>query len=91
MSNVARKVRVIGRVQGVFLRAWAADEAREIGVSGWIRNSPDGSVEAHVEGDEDAVRHMIARLRQGPPGARVDELEMEVAEPEDLDGFEVRH
>ena len=55
MPTIARHVRVTGRVQGVFFRAWAQGEARELGVSGWIRNLRDGAVEAHLEGEEAAV------------------------------------
>jgi acylphosphatase len=87
---VTRRVRLTGLVQGVFFRAWARDEARRFAVNGWVRNCPDGSVEAHVEGDEHAVRQMVERLRHGPPGARVDDLEIDVAEPEGVSGFEVR-
>ena len=87
---VARKVRLYGRVQGVFFRQWAVHQAREIGVVGWIRNLPDGSVEAHVAGDEDQVSQMIERLRQGPSGARVEDVAIDVTEPEEIDGFSVR-
>jgi acylphosphatase len=51
MAELAKHVRVTGRVQGVFYRAWAQGQARELGVSGWIRNCPDGSVEAHLGGE----------------------------------------
>lgn len=87
---VARKVRLYGRVQGVFFRQWAVHQARDLGVSGWIRNLPDGSVEAHVAGDEGKVSQMIERLRQGPSGARVDDLAVDMTEPEEIDGFSVR-
>ena len=66
MAEVARHVRVTGRVQGVFFRAWAQGQARELGVSGWIRNCPDGSVEAHLGGEEDCV---AANDRADAPGA----------------------
>jgi acylphosphatase len=88
---VARHVRVTGKVQGVFFRAWTRDQAREIGVSGWVRNCSDGSVEAHLEGEEAAVDQMIERMRQGPPSARVDDLSGENVEPEAFDAFKVRH
>ena len=54
MTKVARHVRIYGRVQGVFFRAWTREEAERLGVTGWVRNCPDGRVEAHVEGDETA-------------------------------------
>ena len=88
---IARRVRVTGLVQGVFFRAWARDEARRLGVAGWIRNASDGSVEAHVEGDEGAVADLLGRLHNGPPAARVSEIEVENSEPENFSGFDVRH
>ena len=91
MADVARHVLITGRVQGVFFRAWAQGHARELGVSGWIRNCADGSVEAHVEGDEGAVDRMIERMRNGPSNARVEDLTVEDASPEGVGRFEVRH
>ena len=88
---IARRVRVTGRVQGVFFRAWTREEARRLGLSGWVRNCPDESVEAHVEGDEAAVATLIAELHNGPPHAEVDDVEIENAEAEGLSAFEVRH
>jgi len=88
---IARDVRITGRVQGVFFRAWARGQAERLGVAGWVRNCADGSVEAHVEGEDGAVGKMIEMLRQGPSGARVEDLKIEAAEPEDLGRFEVRH
>ncbi|HEX8839315.1 MAG TPA: acylphosphatase [Sphingomicrobium sp.] len=88
---IARRVRVTGRVQGVFFRAWTRDEARSLQVSGWVRNSSDGSVEAHVEGDEPAVNELVDRLREGPPHARVDRVDLSDAAVEGLKTFDVRH
>jgi len=88
---VARDLRITGKVQGVFFRAWARRQADELRVSGWIRNQPDGSVEAHLEGHEGAIRQLVERMREGPPGAEVDELTANEAAPEGLSGFEVRH
>lgn len=90
-SLIARHLLVTGRVQGVFFRAWTAEQARTLGVSGWVRNCPDGSVEAHVEGDHEPVRQLIERMRSGPPGADVINLSVEDAEPIGLHRFEVRH
>ena len=89
-QKVGRKVRLYGRVQGVFFRQWAVHQANELGVSGWVRNLSDGSVEAHVAGDEDKISQMVARLRQGPSGARVEDIAIDVTEPEEIDGFSVR-
>jgi len=91
MDKVARNVRVTGRVQGVFFRAWTREKAREHGIQGWIRNCPDGSVEAHLEGDEGAINWLIDLIADGPPGSRVDHVRTTDAELEDLSGFEVRH
>jgi acylphosphatase len=81
----------MGQVQGVFFRAWAQGQARELGISGWIRNCADGSVEAHIAGDEGAVKRMVERLNRGPANARVREVVVEEAPPEALGRFEVRH
>jgi acylphosphatase len=91
MREQARKVRVTGRVQGVFFRAWTADEARALGLSGWVRNCSDGSVEAHLEGEEGALDELTELLREGPPDARVDNVEVEEADAEGLSSFDVRH
>ena len=90
MAEVARHVRLTGRVQGVFFRAWAQGHARELGVSGWIRNCPDGSLEAHLGGEETAVARMVERMRHGPSNARIDDFAIEDAEAEELGRFLVR-
>jgi acylphosphatase len=90
MTDVARHVRVTGHVQGVFYRAWAQGQARELAISGWIRNCPDGSVEAHLQGEEGDVSRMIDRMRRGPSNARVDDVIEEEAEPGDAGRFELR-
>jgi acylphosphatase len=76
-------------VQGVFFRAWTQSQARELGVTGWVRNSEDGSVEAQIEGDEAAVKALVERLWQGPPSAEVEQVEVEKVAAEGLSGFEV--
>jgi acylphosphatase len=90
MTDVARHVRVTGHVQGVFYRAWAQGQARELAISGWIRNCPDGSVEAHLQGEERDVDRMIDRMRRGPSNARVDDVAVADAEPGDAGRFELR-
>lgn len=65
-----------GRVQGVFFRAWTAEEARALGLSGWVRNRRDGSVEAVFSGPPAAVEAMLERCRGGPPLAQVSGLEV---------------
>ena len=87
---IGRKVRLFGRVQGVFFRQWAVKLARSLGVNGWIHNARDGSVEAHIAGDEAAVAQMIEQMRRGPPQAHVEDMTIEEVEPEAVEGFSVR-
>jgi acylphosphatase len=87
---IARHVRVRGRVQGVWFRAWTREQAAELGAAGWVRNCPDGSVEAHFEGDKRAVEQLIDRISSGPPGARVDDVQVETTDPAQLGSFDVR-
>lgn len=91
MAEPARRVRITGRVQGVFFRAWTQQQARELGVHGWVRNADDGSVEAYLEGDEAAVKALVQRLNQGPPSATVEQVEVEEAAAEGAHEFRVRH
>jgi len=91
MAEPARRVRVTGRVQGVFFRAWTQQQARELGVNGWVRNASDGSVEAHLEGDEAAIKALVDRLWRGPPAAEVDDVQVEEAASDGASRFEVRH
>jgi acylphosphatase len=91
MPAIARHLSITGRVQGVFFRAWAREQAEVLGVAGWVRNCPDGRVEAHVEGEEAAVGQMLQRLRKGPPSARVEDVRTWDVEVCDFDDFEVRH
>jgi acylphosphatase len=76
----ARRAIVRGRVQGVGFRYFAERAARELGVRGWVRNRPDGTVETLAEGEADAVDRYLDRLRQGPIGSRVDAVEVAEAE-----------
>ncbi len=84
---VARRVLVSGRVQAVGFRYSCIEEARRIGVGGWVRNLRDGRVEAHVEGDEDKVDALIAWLHEGPPSARVESVEVSDADPTGATSF----
>ena len=90
MTNIARLVKIFGRVQGVFFRQWTINQARALGVAGWVRNAPDGTVEAQVEGDEESVGKMIDGMRRGPSQARVEDLTVEIIEPEGIRGFSVK-
>jgi acylphosphatase len=86
------RLHITGRVQGVWYRGATEAEARRLGVDGWVRNLPDGSVEAIVQGEPAAVRALVDWCREGPPGARVAAV-VEAAEPigDDLAGFRIRH
>ncbi|WP_145071034.1 acylphosphatase [Engelhardtia mirabilis] len=81
---------VSGRVQGVGFRWSTARAAKGRGVRGWVRNLIDGRVEAHLEGEPQALDSMLAWLAKGPPSARVDALERFDAEPLGAEGFEQR-
>lgn len=87
-----RSVHVVvgGRVQGVGYRYSLRLEAERRGVTGWVRNRSDGSVEAVVEGTDDAVDAVLAWMASGPPGAQVDESCVTEAERTGSTGFEVR-
>ena len=78
-----------GEVQGVGFRYTARLEAQRIGVSGWVANRRDGSVEAEIEGDEASVATMLDWLAQGPPGAVVQRTEVSEAEPTGDRGFRI--
>ncbi len=79
--RIARQYSISGRVQGVGFRYYIQDVATREGASGYVRNLPDGRVEAFVEGDEEAVLRVERALRTGPGGARVEHVVMETAEP----------
>lgn len=87
-----RRIVITGRVQGVGFRWSAATEAERLGVTGSIGNLDDDGVEVEAAGEPDAVEHFIEWLRVGPPGARVDDLELEeLPEGEDdVSGFRIR-
>ena len=82
-------VTVTGRGQGVAYRHHAQEQARRLGVTGWVRNEPDGSVVAHLEGEEVAVGSLVAWCREGPPYARVSGVDVRASEPTGARDFEV--
>ena len=90
-ERVRAHVWIAGRVQGVAFRAYAVDEAAARGVTGWVRNSPDGRVEAVCEGERTAVEAMITWCRKGPPAARVSSVEVTWEEPTGEVGFGIRY
>ena len=79
--RVARRYIISGRVQGVGFRYFAEAAAAREGVAGWVRNLPDGRVEVVAEGDADAIERFERALRHGPPGARVDRVDVDNTYP----------
>ena len=84
------EVVVRGAVQGVFFRAEARQRARSLGLAGWVRNAPDGTVQAVFEGDDERVESMVEWCRRGPAGARVEDVEASWTVPEGENGFSIR-
>ena len=90
MSEIAREVRITGRVQGVGFRAWVQARAERLGLRGWVRNEADGSVAALISGEREQVSQMLRDLREGPIGSSVSEVTADEAETPPGRGFEVR-
>jgi acylphosphatase len=90
VTDTRARVVIRGRVQGVFFRVETRERARSLGLAGWVRNNPDGTVEAAFEGDRDRIDSMLAWCRRGPSGAYVEDVEVEWAEPRDEHGFATR-
>jgi acylphosphatase len=89
MATIRRRVTAHGRVQGVFFRDSTRDEAERRGVSGWVRNTSSGTVEAVFEGDPDDVEALVWFCRDGPGSADVTRVDVDEEEPEGLRGFKV--
>ena len=89
MGATAVRVKIKGLVHGVSFRASMAQIASDLGVRGWVRNLPDGSVEAFLEGDERNVKRVVDWARLGPPRARVDRLEVASATPRNHRDFRI--
>lgn len=87
---IRRRVVVHGRVQGVFFRDSARERARVHDVAGWVTNRPDGTVEAVLEGDPEAVARVLRFMETGPPQARVERVDVSDEPPEGLASFEIR-
>ncbi len=87
---VARRVVVTGRVQGVFFRDSCRQEAQSAGVDGWVRNTPEGTVEAWFEGPADAVERLVEWGRSGPRRADVDGVDVHEEDPTGHQGFGIR-
>ncbi|HHC29514.1 MAG TPA: acylphosphatase [Rhodobacterales bacterium] len=88
--QTAALVRISGRVQGVAFRAWTEGRARQLGLEGWVKNEPDGSVLALIGGPQAQVQAMIEAFHSGPPWAEVRKVELAPADPGDVPpGFEI--
>jgi acylphosphatase len=87
---IRRRVRVSGRVQGVFFRDSTRQRAQAHGVAGWIANCRDGAVEAVLEGSPEAVERVVRFMSTGPPEAAVEHVDVKDEAPEGLTGFGIR-
>lgn len=89
MEQIRAQVLVSGKVQGVNYRFWTLKKARQLGINGWVRNLPDGRVEAVFEGDRAAVHQMVNWCHTGPAAASVKKVGVEESELEGIEGFEI--
>jgi len=93
LENMKRVLlKITGRVQGVGFRYSALDEARQFGLTGWVRNTPDGAVELVAEGPEEQLRHLVSWCHLGPPGGRVTDVsEQWLAYTGEFDSFRITY
>ena len=92
MTKSCVHVIISGRVQGVWFRANTKNKAEQLGVTGWVRNTPDGKVEAVFEGEEKLVQEMIDWCQHGPPQAKVNGLEVKKLPPSDeFESFNIKY
>jgi acylphosphatase len=90
--RVRAHVFVTGKVQGVYYRQNTMETAKAHGVSGWVRNLPDGRVEAVLEGDDSKVKSVVDWCKKGPPRAEVGNVEVKFETPTgEFSGFEIRY
>lgn len=89
-SSKQALLKISGHVQGVFYRAYAQEEAQKLGLTGYAKNMPDGSVETLLQGSEAQINSFIEWAREGSPGAKIDKVEIEWQTPvQDLKNFEI--
>jgi acylphosphatase len=89
LKSIAMRLKVTGLVHGVYFRATMAQVAAEHNVKGWVKNLPDGSVEALLEGEDSSVKKVAEWARRGPPRARVDSFSVELIPARNLQGFKI--
>jgi acylphosphatase len=87
---VSKRLLISGKVQGVFYRGWTETTARSLGLGGWVRNLRSGKVEIHATGSQEKIEELVRRCWEGPPSARVTDVEVEDIEPEEVQGFSAR-
>jgi len=89
-SNI--HVFITGRVQGVWFRASTKQKAEQLGITGWVRNTTDGRVEAIFEGEESSIKDMIEWCHHGPPHAKIEKVEKKDQNPTNgFDGFSIKY
>lgn len=92
MEKISAQVIIEGWVQGVFFRAFTRDEARSLGLTGWVKNRRDGSVEACFEGDKEKVDEMIRWCHRGSPSSQVDRVKVQFGDfSGTFDSFQIRY
>jgi len=84
-------VRVSGRVQGVYYRAFTQDKARELGIKGWVRNIPGGGVEAVLEGERQKVGELLRLMKSGPAGSMILGMEFSELESKGYEDFQIEY
>lgn len=84
-------VRVSGRVQGVYYRAFTQDKAKELGIKGWVRNIPGGGVEAVLEGERKMVGELLRLMKSGPAGSMVLGMEFSELESKGYEDFQIEY
>lgn len=91
-AKKAAYIRVYGRVQGVFFRAFTRDWASRLGLRGYVRNMSDGSVEIVAEGSEESIKELIEKVKIGPPAASAERVEVKWQEPSNMySGFRIEY
>ncbi|MBI4764528.1 MAG: acylphosphatase [Deltaproteobacteria bacterium] len=92
MEKISAQVVIHGWVQGVYFRAFTRDQARSLGLAGWVRNRRDGTVEAYFEGEKEKVDQMVAWCRRGSPPSRVEQVDVTYGPfSGDFDSFQIRY
>ena len=89
MIDLAVRIIVYGHVQGVFFRASAQTQASELGITGWVRNLQDGTVEVYAEGNQNALNRFIEWCRKGPPSAKVSRCDLDWIAPKAISNFKI--